>query len=579
MLSSLYPDIDFHLSFTPYEPFELFQEDGEWNGRRGNELIHFGNKEVNRWKQRVKFENIDLLYVYGFGLGRYWNPIKEWLEKKSSHALVILEDDLGALAAFYQLGIAEQILTHPQVHLKYIPVKEAWEGILEELASEFPYDKIEVTALESRRTTSFFRRLKLKIQRKTTLWHATLGEAIHSHLFFRNVLTNMKQLPRSFSVNRLRGKFKNMPAIICGAGPSLKKAAPYLKKLENQALIFAGGSTLSALSHLGVKPHLGLAVDPNPREYDCVKGCTYPDIPFLYASRLLPKVFELFHGPLGYIRSGTGGSCEAYFENVLHIEDNFIGPELGREALSVTTLAVALAVALGCSPIIFVGLDMAYTDEHLYAAGVPAPDLIKTTYRVSDRLLRRKDRKGRLIYTMVKWVMESDTLSSFAKKHRSHRFFNATEDGLGFKTIPYVPLQEIITNYCSEKRPLRRILDEEIAKVPLNISLEEIEQHYSLLRESLKRCLKITKGILEDIESPKAVVLEMDLQEEVAFEPLLSSILPAFTLGVRKSFCFPRETEDKEKKLSFEKAKWSHFKECIETHLDTLSTCCAVSGY
>ena len=76
--------------------------------------------------------------------------------------------------------------------------------------------------------------------------------------------------------------------------------------------------------------------------------------------------------------------------------------------------------------------------------------------------------------------------------------------------------------------------------------------------------------VLEDVESPKVIVLEMDLKEELAYLPLLATVAPAFTLGVRKSFCFPHEGEDKEKKLAFETAKWSHLKECIETHLETL---------
>jgi hypothetical protein len=572
MLSGLYPDIDFHLSFTPYEPYELFQEDGIWNARRGKELLHLDEGEEKRWKDRIDFEKIDLLYLYGFGLGRYWKPIKAWLEKKSTHTLVVLEDDLGALAAFYQTEIAEEVLAHPQVYFKYIPHKKAWEEALEDLASEFPYDKVEVSALESRRKDPFFRRLKLKIQRKTTLWHAALAEAIHSHLFFRNILQNVCKLPQSFSANKLRGKFAGIPAVICGAGPSLKNAAPLLKKLENRALIFAGGSTLSALSHLNIKPHFGLAVDPNSREYDCVKGCSFPDIPFLYASRLFPKVFELFQGPLGYIRSGTGGSCEAYFEKEVGITDDYIGPELGREALSVTTLAVAYATALGCSPIIFVGLDMAYAEEKMYAEGVLASPLPQTM-RVSDTPLKRKDRNGRSIYTMVKWVMESDTLSAFAVRHPDTQFLNATEGGLGFRKISYIPLKDAIARHCSKKYQLRRKIGTEITQASLDIDPEQIDNLYALLRASLDRCLKMVSEILEDLESPKAIVLEMDLQEELAFEPLLASVAPAFTLGVRKSFCFPREGEDREKSLAFAKAKWSHLKECIETHLSTLSAC------
>lgn len=571
MVTGLYPDIDFHLNFTPYDSFELFKDQGGWNARRGSFVLHSDSKEIDRWKDRIAFDKIDLLYLYGFGLGRYWKPIQKWLEKKSSHALVILEDDLGALAAFFEMKEAATILAHPQVHLKYIPDPKGWDDVLEELASTFPYDKLEVSALESRRTTSVFRRLKLKIQRKTTLWHATLAEAIHSHLFYRNVLENMQKLPQSFCANRLRGKFEEIPAIVCGAGPSLKKAAPYLKKLENKALIFAGGSTLSALSHLEVKPHLGMAVDPNPREYDCVKGCQFTDVPFLYAGRVLPKVFEVFKGPLGYIRSGTGGSCEAYFEKEFGIEDPFIGPELGREALSVTTLAVAMATALGCNPIILVGLDMAYSDEKLYAEGVLAKGSFdKTIMRSSERVLKRKDRHGRSIYTAVKWVMESDTLSLFSKKHPKQLFLNATEGGLGFRKIPYISLETAIEKHCRKTYPLRKKIEQVIAVSRLNVTPTQVATQFSLLRSSLKRCLKLVKALLSDLESPRAIVLEMDLKEEVAFEPLLATTLPAFTLGVRKSFCFPHQTKDKEKELAFERAKWTHLKECIETHLETL---------
>lgn len=564
MPTNLYPDIEFHLNFTQYNAYELFEDKEGLNGRLGLKLLHMGPKEVERWKKRVNFDQITTLYLYGFGLGRYWEPIKEWLEKKSSHALIILEDDLGALASFFQTEKAQEILTYPQVHLRYIPEKKAWERVLEELASEFPSGKIEVSTLETRRKSPIFKRLKLKIERKTTLWNASLSEAIHSHLFCRNILENVQRLSQSFCVNRWRGKFKGVPAIICGAGPSLKKTAVHLEKLEDKALIIAGGSTLSALSHLNIKPHLGLAVDPNPREYDCLKGCQFSAIPFLYASRLYPKVFELFQGPLGYIRSGTGGACEAYFEKALGIADDLIGPELGREALSVTTLATAFATALGCSPIIFAGVDMAYADQKQYAEGVLAEN------ETNEKPLKRKNQRGDSIYTTVKWIMESDTLSSFAEDHPDHRFFNASVEGLGFRKIPYLPFEEISQKYCSQAFPLKEKIEQEILASKLNITFDQIEAQFFLLRASLQRCLTLVKELLLDLGSGRAVVLEMDLKEEIAFEPLLACVLPAFMLCFRKSFCFPHQGEDKDRELVFEKAKWSHLKECIETHLETL---------
>ena len=97
----------------------------------------------------------------------------------------------------------------------------------------------------------------------------------------------------------------------------------------------------------------------------------YRDLPFLFGSRLYPKVFELFDGPYGYIRSGTGGALESYVEQELGLNDPYLGYDLGREALSVTTLALSLAHSWGCNQIIFAGVDMAYAREKHYADGVP----------------------------------------------------------------------------------------------------------------------------------------------------------------------------------------------------------------
>lgn len=572
MQTELYPEIDFHLNFTPYEPFTLIDEpNGKKNATRGSFHLHQGEDELKRWKKRLQFEQIGLLYLYGIGLGYYYEALKPWLAEKTSNILVILEDDLGAIDAFLTMENAAEILHHPQVHLRYLSNQNSLEESLEEITREFPCEKVAVSALESYRASPVFKKLKLLIPRKTTLWHALLSESLHSGLFCRNILQNMLRLQNSFCINRWRGEFQGVPAVICGAGPSLQAAASHLKHLENKALLFAGGSTLSALSHLGIRPHLGLAIDPNPREYDCLKGCHYSDLPLIYGGRLLPKAFELFHGPLGYIRSGTGGACESYLEEKLGVKEEEIGPDLGREALSVTTLAVATAVALGCDPIIFVGVDMAYTDQKLYAQGVKATwRLNQEETRVSEQLVRRKDRLGRPIFTLVKWIMESDTLSSYAKLHRDRRFFNASEGGLGFRKIPYQPFEKLIQEHCTQSYNLRERISKKIAATQLNISSTAIETEYKILRKSLQRSLTLVDDILENLGSPKVIALEMELHEEVAFRPLLEAIAPAFTMAFRKSYGFPHVGYDSEKEKAFENAKWTHLKSNIKTHLETL---------
>lgn len=466
----------------------------------------------------------ELLYVEGYD--------EKWLAE--DRTVVFLEDNPEK---FFKAAPA--LAEHPKAHIRFIPDPKSLDLILENCAAEFPYDHIEIIGS---------RKLRLALLRKTASWHALFSEAIASHLFNKNILANIRRLPQAFSVNRWRGKFTGIPAVICGAGPSLAGATPILKKLHDRALIFAGGSTLSALSHFAVRPHLAMAIDPNAKEYDSVKGCKERDLPFLYCNRVLPKVFELFDGPYGFIQSMTGGSIESYLEQELGLKEEIIGPELGREAMSVTTMALALAYAFGCNPIVFVGVDMAYTGKQAYAEGVYNSNVLISGTRASERLLRRKNREKKTIYTLVKWVMESESISNFAKAHPDRTFINATPDGLGFKSIPYKPLNEVD---LSKTFNMHQKVQEQIAQTRLtHISPEKVESALEKLRRSFERCLALIDKILTDPE--RKIVFEMDLHEELAYEAVLKTSLFAF---------------EKVMASAPEEAKWKYLKECIQGHL------------
>ena len=235
----MHPEIDFHLQFTPFEPFELFQDsDGEQNARRGDFVLHL-KEDLN---SQLDLNKIDVLYVYGIGLGFHLEHLTSWLKEKSSRVLVILEDDLGALDAFFKT--AHQ-LNNPQIFLKFIPDSNMWDHVLEECAKNFSSARIQVVALPSYaiRKSSRLEESKLSIQRKTTLWNALLSEELLSPLFHRNILENIRRLPETFYVNKWEGAFRNVPAIICGAGPSLAKA-----QAEQAKVIAAQTATMARIT-------------------------------------------------------------------------------------------------------------------------------------------------------------------------------------------------------------------------------------------------------------------------------------------------------------------------------------------
>ncbi len=299
---------------------------------------------------------------------------------------------------------------------------------------------------------------------------------------------------------------------------------------------------------MGITPHFGMALDPNPEEYERLLPAKPLEMPFLYTNRLLPSVFSLCKGPVGYMKSDTGGIFESWMEEKLDIAGTAIGPDLGREALSVTTLAIAYAYALGCDPIILAGVDLAYTGMKRYADGVVEDpkisiEALQKDKRATEQILLEKGRDGKPIYTLVKWVMERDCIEEFAKSHPERRFINATEGGLGFSEIPYAPLGSID---LSTSFDLRGKIDTEIqqAKLP-HITKGKILQLYREVEESLQRCRVIAREMLTKPVFGKKTLLESDWQEEIAYTALLQLVDPALDRILFRYYQDPEKRDER----------------------------------
>ncbi|HEX2583416.1 MAG TPA: 6-hydroxymethylpterin diphosphokinase MptE-like protein, partial [Chlamydiales bacterium] len=366
------------------------------------------------WKP-LDLTNIDVLYL--FDRAANYPFVKGWLHENAERRLVLLEPDPGVVAALLQQKSA--LFEDPQVDLEFAPFDTA------ELAERYPAKRIELLGPQ---------KLRLELLRKTTLSHALFTDRLHGYQPFENFVRNLPHLKGAFYANALKGAFQGIPAIVCGAGPSLQTAIPLLKKLDRKALIIAGGSAVAALSARGVLPHFGMAIDPNLEEYRRFRNSLALECPLLFSTRLFPGVFQTCNGPFGYIRSGIGGAPELWLEEELGLMEPLLGENLSDESTSVMPICLAFAQHIGCPTILLAGVDLAYTGGKRYADGIseekePFKE-IEAARSAADRILRRKDKRGKLVHTAVRWVMEAAALGHFAKKHPEIRWINATEGGL-----------------------------------------------------------------------------------------------------------------------------------------------------
>jgi antitoxin component YwqK of YwqJK toxin-antitoxin module len=451
-------------------------------------------KEINPLQRftvidEALLKNIQVLYIIGFSASLYEKTLKPWLEKDSTHTVIFLEDDLSIIKALIHSKEGNEILKDPQTYI-------------------FSYNENSLTTLVKRLSHCFynFNHFIISIDESHKQWAVyfesllsfwnTVMRSIHaeyenySSQYFNNYYANIQWLPLSYQGNQLFQKFQGIPAIICGAGPSLDKNLKVLETLADKALIFAGGTALNAVNSNGFVPHFGLGIDPNLEQYTRLIMNTAFELPFFYRNRLYLKALPLIQGPLLYVTGSPGYDISKYFESKLQIE----GEELD-EGFNVVNFSLNLAYHLGCNPIILVGLDLSYSDLKSYQSGVMShPTHLKRqdfkTKTNLDELLVKNDIYGNPTYTLWKWVAESDWISRFANKAKDRIFLNATEGGIGVKDIPNVSLKEVADEILTKSYDLNLLVHGHIqnSSMPKDVTKENVTEICEELLESLNRC-------------------------------------------------------------------------------------------
>jgi hypothetical protein len=476
------------------------------------------------WKASQDLDSLEIIYVLGV-YEEYYDLLEPWLEVKKERALIFVEPELGALP-----GIEGKWLDHPQVHLRHLPLEA-----VEALAEEFPADRVALAGDE-------WGNSGLTLLRKSSALGALYSDVLYSHHLFENVLENLPRLSSAFDVRGWQGAFKGIPLIICGAGPSLEKSIPALKKWRNHALILAGGSAIPLLEKLGVTPHLGIALDPNGEEMERLAAATGFEVPLLFSPRLHRDVMATTSAPLGFIASGTGGLAEEWFFDKLGIEGRPICPDLGSEAFSVTTLSLSLGHVLGCDPIIFTGVDLAYTGGKRYAGGLEGEMAGALDPRAFEREVDARDIEGKSIKTALKWVMESEAMGAFMKAHPEVQFFNASEGGMGFPGVENAPLEKIAASTFKVPLDVEGLVHSFIQMVPSpGFDPDRFEALLLEQLQSLARCdLLFSKAYAQCLTAGDGqhALWDLDLQEEPAYhcfligiEAALKKLLPRYYPG------------------------------------------------
>ena len=178
---------------------------------------------------------------------------------------------------------------------------------------------------------------------------------VHGRKMEYNCLRNLPAIAKSYGIKALRYKFRGMPCVVAGAGPSLSAALPILKANQGKYILITVDRALKPLLEADIQPHIVCTSDMDPVLNKLFMGYRIPEsIALLYDRDCFWELPAAWRGPLI--------TYDTYFDTGIW-EQSFMGAK-GFLCKNFTVSHTALYVAqmLGCSPLIMTGVDFAYPD-------------------------------------------------------------------------------------------------------------------------------------------------------------------------------------------------------------------------
>ncbi|MGE3954697.1 MAG: motility associated factor glycosyltransferase family protein [Parachlamydiales bacterium] len=428
--------------------------------------------------------------VFAIGVAEGLNP--------GDHHLVLCDFEGSPIRAFLETEAATDLLSHPKVHVTLLQAEVDYQLLQGRFGGLSAQVEIHPAYANHQRA----KKAKERLLSDSHAAFCTLQELTHfPDLAVRHILENLEA--KSQHAASLFGKFPKVPAVICGAGPSLNVAE--LKKLKGEVVIFAPGSALKALLHGGVTPDFAVSLDPFPTQMERLVEC---EVPMLYTGRWLPEARRAYKGPLLYV-SGTEHPLSRWLDR-----ERGIGQEPVWEGTCALHLATDLARLMGCDPIAFVGMDLAYTGGELYAEGVGDTRTLATR-RAADGVVQRSDGT----WTQWKWIDERSLLDDYIDSHPDVTFCD---------TLPV------------ERKPFQ---------IPAAEGLPSAPHLAPLFWESLARCEGHLLALLDSPTAGMRALHEVELEEEIAYKTYLERSLQALKT---------RELSEQERLVRM--LAWTHFK-------------------
>ena len=383
--------------------------------------MHSNNRVLNEsftlaqsWYSEEKSEYI----IYGLGLGYH---VKELFELDDYISIEVYESDINVIQLACAFSDMKSIVANPNIKLVYDPEytklinKISNMNIEAEFIIHYPsLRNIKDTAMKEKLENYFIQFSSVKNQ-----LHFLNGNFKENILHYNGI------------VDELGASFSGKDLYIIAAGPSLDKNFMQLKEVGVNAIILATGTVYRKVLDAGIIPDYVIVTDPNPRVYAQISGLESKKVPMLFLSTAYKGFTANYQGDKYLICQKDFPKAEDFAKEK--------GINLYKTGGSVSTTALDIGIMLGSRRIIFLGLDLAFTDNFVHAAGTSRRELDNT-----QDLRQIEDIYGKMIYTSRNLGIYKKWMENRIKDVKGIEFIDATEGGAKIQGMRIANLKDII---------------------------------------------------------------------------------------------------------------------------------------
>lgn len=498
------------------------------------------------------FEGIDkdseTMLIFGLGAGHVFEYLKNNFTKINH--LIIIEPSLQIFnKAMNEFDLSEQFNYFPRITLivnKSVDYAEdVMKGILKEttqfqIVYHFNYKHLFNEYYDTLLS------LLVKAIRNRQVTTTTTGLSTYNWL--ENSISNFTQT--SIPIEKIASIFKNRPAIIVAAGPSLNKNIHLIKELKKYAFVIAVGSAIKILDTHKIVPHFRMALDGLPREQKILDGVNTGDAPIIFGSKLYKGILPAYNQKkIRFIEETDYVGNYLYKKRGIEHLKISVGP-------SVANFALSLLIQVGCTHIIFMGQDLCYSSQETHASGTNNEEENKINNTQKNNYIQTENIYGEPVYTTNNLITMKYSLEKVISKHLGKIVFtNATEGGLNILGTVNKTAKEALGTLISEVRDTNdtfslvedKLIDDKSYQQNIDQALislnEDLIELYLLNEDKINYLKKINKTLnrkininrlsndIEYINKIDMKINQLAVFKEVVY-PALSTIFDVFNLNM-----------------------------------------------